>query len=86
MCTCLSLESIYKGRRGIASALLETVKKNNCHLFSYHSKKKDITVQLEIHFNPPLNDFIIVLEKYIQIFFKAISLQLAICYTILTLM
>lgn len=87
MCTCLSLENIYKGRQGIASTLLQTVKKNNCHLFSYHSKKRyDIAVQLEIHLNALLNDFITVLEKYIQIFFKAISLQLAICYTILTLM
>lgn len=61
------------------------LKKNNCHLFLYHSKKRyDTTIQLEIYFNAPLNDFITVLEKYIQIYFKAISLQLAICYTILT--
>jgi len=42
MCTCLSLENIYKGRQGIASALLETVKKNNCHLLSYYSKREMI--------------------------------------------
>lgn len=40
MRTCLSLESIYKGRQSIAAALLETGKKNNCHLFLYHRKKK----------------------------------------------
>lgn len=85
VCTLLSLESIYKGRQSIAAALLETGKKNNCHLFLYHRKKKryDITVQLEMPFNVLLN---LVLEKYIQIFFKAISLQLAICYTMPTLM